>query len=385
MHIHTVKPGDTVFKIAREYATSPMKIIENNELSNPDRLTPGEKLLILTPTRTYTVRGSDTLKRIADRFGVKYNSLLAKNPALRGSDKIYPGQLLTVKEDTPRYGVAAANGYYYKGTPRDRLSLCIPYLSYITVAAGRREGDEVALLFDDTEVLDIARERGVIALLRVYDGQTDFTDSYIDNLILLAKTHGYGGITLAAYTAARSAPEKFGEFIIRLKEALSENDLLLFLEIDANSDCATPDGCDGYVLMYEKCCLDKIPSFKDGEMRVVEDFISKKEPSRAYIDIPSFGYTDGEEIMPEDAVRLAHTSGQEITYDGEKMVCHFSYNRYRGGKKESVSVFYDSLENIKAKLSLVGELGLMGISFDIAHIPTSTLMMFEATFNRPFI
>ena len=96
MIIHTVQPGDTIFKIARQYSTSPMKIIENNELLNPDKLAVGQKLLILMPTRTYTVRGSDTLYRIAERFGVKYTSLLSANPYLSGTDRIYPGQILTI-------------------------------------------------------------------------------------------------------------------------------------------------------------------------------------------------------------------------------------------------------------------------------------------------
>lgn len=385
MHIHTVKSGDTVFKIAREYATSPMKIIENNELSNPDRLIPGQKLLILTPTRTYTVRGSDTLKRIADRFGVKYNSLLAKNPFLAGTDKIYPGQLLSVKYDAPRYGMACANGYYYKGTPQDRLSIVMPYLTYITVAAGKRNGDGVKLLFDDSEIIDAAKENGKTALLRVYDEGTDFQDSYIDNLILLAKTHGYGGVTLASYTAMREKPEEFADFLMKLKKEFMNHDLLLFAEVDANREMKFPDILDGYILMYEKCCFDDIPSFNDGERKMAEDFAKIGEVSKAYIDIPTYGYMKDEEITVPDAEKLAHTSGQEIKYDGEKMISYFNYNKYRGGKKESVRVAYDALENIKAKLSLVGEFGFMGISFNIMHIPTPYLMLFETMFNRPVI
>ena len=32
MKIHTVQKGDTIFSIARKYSTSPLKIIENNDL-----------------------------------------------------------------------------------------------------------------------------------------------------------------------------------------------------------------------------------------------------------------------------------------------------------------------------------------------------------------
>ena len=84
MNIHTVKPGETIFKIAREHSSSPMKIIENNDLENPDRLSVGQELLILNPTRTYTVRGADTLDKIKDRFKVEKEKLHAYNPYLSG-------------------------------------------------------------------------------------------------------------------------------------------------------------------------------------------------------------------------------------------------------------------------------------------------------------
>ena len=90
MHIHTVKEGETVFHIARKYGVSPAKIIENNGLINPDRISVGQKLLILTPTRTYTVRGGDTLKKISRRFGVKERCILRANPYLPAQMRSIP-------------------------------------------------------------------------------------------------------------------------------------------------------------------------------------------------------------------------------------------------------------------------------------------------------
>lgn len=383
MKIHTVKPGDTVFKIAREHSTSPMKIIENNELENPDRLVVGQKLLILTPTRTYNVRGSDTLDRIADRFGVSPKSLMAKNPNLRGTDKIYPGQLLSIKQDVPRFGVAAANGYCYRGITKDRLSLTAPYLTYLTVGAGVREGDEIRLTFDDTLPLEFAKENGITPYFRVYDSGINFKDSYIDNLALMAKAHGYGGVTLAAYTAAREDAGGFSDFTKRLKKTLSECDMTLFLEVDGNSKAEMPEGADGYVIMYEKCPLEEIPGFDDGERRVITEFSERNGANSIYIDIATLGYMGEEEVRKGDFERLAHSSGKEILYDKERGICHFEYNKYKNGKKETVEVRHEALENIKAKLELAGELGLMGISFDVMNIPIEYLMMFETMFNRP--
>ena len=56
MQIHRVKEGESIYSIAREYGVHPSKIIENNGIRNPSRLTVGRELLILIPTRTYTAR-----------------------------------------------------------------------------------------------------------------------------------------------------------------------------------------------------------------------------------------------------------------------------------------------------------------------------------------
>lgn len=383
MHIHTVRPGDTVFKIAREYSTSPIKIIENNELLNPDSLTVGQKLLILNPTRTYTARGHDTLMRIADRFGVKYNSLLSANPYLAGGNKLYPGQLLAVKYDAPKYGIASANGYYYNGTSRDRLSFVMPYLTYLTLAVGKRDGDNVKLLFDDTDIIDEAKKNGKIPLMRVYDGNCDFSEAYADSLLLMAKSHGYGGLTLAAYKAMRENADELAVFLMNLKKRMMECDMLLFTEIDGNSKVTFPDVCDGYIIMYEKCCLENIPTFDEGERALMERFSAESEPSKAYIDIATYGYMGNEEITKSEADRLARSAGTDISYNAECGICQFMYNKYVGGKKETVRVAYESLENIKAKLDLAGELGFMGISFDIMNIPTEYLMLYETMFSHP--
>lgn len=383
MHIHTVKAGDTVFKIARQYSTSPMKIIENNELVSPDRLSVGQKLLILNPTRTYTVRGRDELSDIAERFGIKYDALLRNNPYLSGSDKIYPGQILAIKYDMPTYGIAAANGYYYKGCPRDRLELALPYLTYMTVADGKREGDKIRFSFDSSEPTSLARDAKKIPLMRVYDDSVDFGDVYAENLIRSAKERGYSGIMLAPYRAIRENNKVLSDFLIRLKRQAMESDLLLFCELNGNEEAMIPDVCDGYSISYEKGSLDEIPTFRDGEERVMRSYAEVGESSKMYFEIPSFAYADDEELTKSEAESLAQSSGKEILHDEERMMCHFDYNKYTAGKRELVNVYYESPENVKAKLDLVGELGFMGITFDIMRIPVEYLMMFSTMFSVP--
>ena len=135
--------------------------------------------------------------------------------------------------------------------------------------------------------------------------------------------------------------------------------------------------------MYEKSCLEDIPDFEVGEKRMMTDYASKNEASKAYIDIPTLAYMGNEELLISEAEDLAYTSGKEIGYDDKKKICEFNYNKYRAGSCDTVRVAYESLENLKAKLELVGELGFMGISFDIMNIPTEYLMLFETMFSHP--
>jgi LysM repeat protein len=100
---HIVQPGETLYSIARRYGISPEQLQESNALSDPT-LRPGQRLHIpaaettrATPARswqTYTVRPGDTLYRIAQQFGMSVEALRQAN-GLR-SDSLRPGDILVV-------------------------------------------------------------------------------------------------------------------------------------------------------------------------------------------------------------------------------------------------------------------------------------------------
>lgn len=388
MFIHTVENGDTVFKIARKYATSPMKIIENNALENPDMLSVGEQLLILTPTRTYTVRGADTLARIARRFGVRRELLLANNPYLCGEDKTYPSEVLAIKYDAPTFGAIAANGYCFKGYDPEKLRRAIPYLTYLTVASVRTDGEKIERLFDDTPVIEVARNSGRIALMRAYiDRDSDFYGKrddgkrLIDMLIGEAKARGYGGITLAAPRGG-DCTEGYCEFLLEMRKRLIGCDLILFTEVDLNTEGARADLADASVLMYSKCQLDDIPSFEAGERRVFEQYAEEYESGRAFIDLPAFA-VDGDDVFEiSGALNEAHRGRHELENDKEKKILSFDYTHFKGTRGERRKMRFESVENVKAKLELVSELGYMGVSLDVSRTPVSTLMMMHSMFYR---
>lgn len=88
----TVRPGDTVYALARRYGVSARTIIESNRLSPPYLLHVGDRLFLPTP-RLHVVRSGDTLSEIARDYRVDFRRLAALN-GLRAPYEIRVGQKL---------------------------------------------------------------------------------------------------------------------------------------------------------------------------------------------------------------------------------------------------------------------------------------------------
>jgi membrane-bound lytic murein transglycosylase D len=97
---HTVRRGDSLWRLASRYGTTVDRIKADNGLRN-DRLYVGQRLRINTGVpegaRTYAVRRGDTISRIAKSYSVSINSILQANGLGRRST-IYPGQVLVIPD-----------------------------------------------------------------------------------------------------------------------------------------------------------------------------------------------------------------------------------------------------------------------------------------------
>ena len=100
---YTVKPGDTLYRIAAQYGTTTNAIAQANGIVNPAFIRDGQRLVIPvgsggTPSQggsTYTVQLGDTLSAIAARFGTTYWAIVTANN-LPNANYIRPGQTLII-------------------------------------------------------------------------------------------------------------------------------------------------------------------------------------------------------------------------------------------------------------------------------------------------
>ncbi|KMS65660.1 peptidoglycan-binding protein, partial [Streptomyces leeuwenhoekii] len=94
---YTVRQGDTLWAIARAHGTTVPALVDANDLRDPSRIAPGQRLKVPgAATATYTVARGDTLWSIAaSRLGDgdRWREIARLNK-LADADEISPGQKL---------------------------------------------------------------------------------------------------------------------------------------------------------------------------------------------------------------------------------------------------------------------------------------------------
>ena len=116
---YTVKGGDTLSRIARQFNTTVNKLATLNDIHNVNRIYVGQRLLVRQPaeqqqqqttpkrtetntttnSNTYTVKSGDTLSGIAGKFNTTYTQLAQLNH-ISNPNVIHIGQVLTLHQTT---------------------------------------------------------------------------------------------------------------------------------------------------------------------------------------------------------------------------------------------------------------------------------------------
>ncbi|QSQ21607.1 LysM peptidoglycan-binding domain-containing protein [Pyxidicoccus parkwayensis] len=106
MTTYSVRSGDTLGALARRFNTSVDKLAKANNISNPNLIYVGQKLVVDgfdapraagggSGGSSYTVKSGDTLSGIAGRYGTSVSALQQAN-GIKNPNLIYAGQKLTI-------------------------------------------------------------------------------------------------------------------------------------------------------------------------------------------------------------------------------------------------------------------------------------------------
>ncbi len=102
--IYTIRSGDTIYRLALRYEISVDSILAANPGLDPDSLQVGRRICIPVPAcpggQLYTIKAGDTIYRIAQSFEMSVDALLAANPGI-DPDRLYIGQKICIPGEEP--------------------------------------------------------------------------------------------------------------------------------------------------------------------------------------------------------------------------------------------------------------------------------------------
>ncbi|MNZ31386.1 Gamma-D-glutamyl-L-diamino acid endopeptidase 1 [compost metagenome] len=111
MKIHIVKQGDSLYALSQKYGVPLQKIIEANpQISNPNVLALGEKVKIPTapvsvPDNSevyykHTVKQGDTLWKLSKAWGIPLKDMVEANPQLKNPNVLMLGEVVNIPKKT---------------------------------------------------------------------------------------------------------------------------------------------------------------------------------------------------------------------------------------------------------------------------------------------
>lgn len=403
MEIYVVRPGDTLFEIARRFGVSEARIASDNELSTPTQLVPGQTLVILTPDRVHTVQSGETLLSIANSYNVSVNQLQRNNPQLGGGNTVYPGQTLVIDYQQAKQGTLSVSGYVYPYIERSVLLKTLPYLTYIAPFTYGFTPTGELIDLDDMEIIRLARDYGVAPLMHISTLTEEGTfsnelahvvlndqavqDRLIDNILANLQRKNYYGLDIDFEFVLPEDRIPYVDLIRNLRTRLSPYGYPVMTALAPKTATDQPgllyEGHDyegigresDYVLLmtYEwgytygpPMAVAPINKVRE----VVEYAVTLIDRDKIFMGIPNYGYnwtlpfvqgvSRAQSLSNVAAVELAGQVGAYIQFDTTAQAPFFTYYDDQWRQHE---VWFEDARSIEAKLALANEFGLHGVGY----------------------
>lgn len=354
MQIYIVRPGDSLYSVARRFGTNESRLAEINQLSDPSRLAIGMSLVI---------PGGEE--------------------AARGSIEV--------------------NAYDYPNVSSEVLEETNPYLTYLCPFCYSARADGSLSGIDDERLISIARSGQTAPLMVVTNlsessgFSSDIAHSLLtneaaqsalwENITAVLREKNYYGLNINFEYIYPFDRDSYSQFVARAAERMhalgypvstalapkesAEQGGLLYTAHDYE---AHGRYADRVVLMTYEWGYTYGPPMAVaplGQVRAVLDYaLTAVAPEKIFMGIPLYGYdwplpfvsgkTRAESLSPVQAVERALRHDIAIQYDAAAQAPYYHYTD-RGGREHAV--WFEDARSIEAKLRLADEYHLQGVGY----------------------
>jgi len=406
MQIYVVKPGDTLYQIARTYNSTVSEIVSANEIPEPDRLVVGQALVIPIVGSYYFVQPGDSLWSIGQKFNINYLTLAQINninpqQPLRIGLRLYIPERPETRIESNAYlePVGSTISQYLLNDARqaaDNLTYLAPF-SY----QARRDGTIRPIPLNGLP--EIIRETGATLMMVITNIENGrFSDDLgrdilqsvaVQNLLLdniVDELNRVGLFTDVHFDFEFLPPDQrtaYTQFLRRAVDRLKPLGLMVSAALAPKTSAAQQGQwyqahdygaigsiVDFVVIMTYEWGYSGGPPMPVSPIGPVEQVLqyalTEMPASKILMGQNLYGYdwtlpyVPGERyaraVSPQQAISIARDNSVSIQYDNKAEAPFFNYTDSEGQRH---IVWFEDARSIQAKFNLMKRLNLRGISY----------------------
>ncbi len=346
-----------------------------------------------------TIQPGDSLYKIGKNYGVSVDQLVRAN-GIDPNKYLVIGDSLIVPGAREKSGPLEVNGYAYPFIDREVLRKTLPYLTYLSIFSyGVTPEGGLVPPQGDEELIEAARAAGVqpMLVLTTVDESGGFNSeravSLLENeayrtrlaqeLRAVIEQKGYYGVDVDMEFIPGRLRQNYVDFVAFLKQELAPHPVFIALApktsreqrgllYEAHDYAGMGAAADRALIMAYEWGYTYGPPMAVAPFPNVEQVmnfaVGEIPPEKMLMGIPNYGYDwrlpfekgrPARSIGNYEAVALARKYGAEIQYDETAQTPWFRYYNRRGDQHE---VWFEDARSYQAKLGLAASLGVKGVS-----------------------
>jgi spore germination protein len=359
----------------------------------------------------YVVESGDNIWRLARRYGVSVNRILAVN-GLESPDEIVIGQAILIPEPESQQIVKPTievNAFTIQFGQEGAQSVreVARYLTYASPFAYRIQANGNLEPVDDNAIIQVCRANDVVPMMAITNftatdpgtdlahavlSSTEAQGTLLSNVITTMKSKRYQGLNIDFENVSPGDREAYNQFLQRAADRLHREGYFV------SSSLAPKTSADQKGLLYEAHDYPAHGRILDFVVLMTYEWGYRKGPPQAISPInqirqvlnyavtaiprnkifmgfqvyardwllPHVEGREAETFDMQEAIRRAVQYGATIRYDRTAQAPYFRYTDRQGRRHE---VWFEDARSAQAKFNLIKEYRLRGVSYWVLGYP----------------